>query len=274
MFRRYMVDKRRKINTKNWKFPKADIIEFAPRRTRYCVCIPVINEGQRFMKQLSQMKKEASLADILILDGGSTDGSIKNNFLRRNKVRTLLIKKSLGKLSAQLRMGYAYAIREGYDGVITIDGNGKDDPGAIPDFIKKLDFGFDYIQGSRFIEGGKAVNTPPIRYLAIRIIHAPILSLASGFRYSDTTSGFRAYSKRLIGDSRLQLFREVFNTYEMLAYISARVPRLGLRTTETPITRRYPSKGKVPTKIGGLKGNLDIFVILMKVVFGDFNPKT
>ena len=60
--------------------------------------------------------------------------------------------------------------------VVTIDGNNKDCPLSIGDFIAKLEIGYDLVQGSRFIKGGEHKNTPFFRYIAIRLIHAPMLS--------------------------------------------------------------------------------------------------
>lgn len=42
---------------------------------------------------------------------------------------------------------------QGYEGIVTIDGNDKDDPVAIPQFIEALRQGFDFVQASRFISG-------------------------------------------------------------------------------------------------------------------------
>jgi hypothetical protein len=109
------------------------------------------------------------------------------------------------------------------------------------------------------------------RDLAIRFIHAPMLSLFSGFRWTDTTQGFRAYSRKMLLDARLQPFRDVFMTYELLAYLSYQVPRLGYRCIELPTVRRYP-KGEVPTKISGLKGNLSVLAVLIRTCFGRYNP--
>lgn len=101
-----------------------------------------------------------------------------------------------GGQSAQLRLAFAYAMRQGYEGVVQVDGNNKDGVEAIPGFLDALDTGADYVQGNRFGPGGEQVNTPLVRLLAIRAIHAPLVSLAAGRRLSDTTNGFRAYSRR------------------------------------------------------------------------------
>jgi dolichol-phosphate mannosyltransferase len=263
------------IDTRGWELPNYDVKEFAPRRTKYCVTIPVLNEGARIRAELEEMARCGIplLADILILDGGSSDRSTVPSLLSAHGVRALLLKKGPGKLSSQLRMGYAWAMVQGYEGVITIDGNHKDGVEAIPSFIRELDSGWDFVQGSRFVPGGQAINTPLVRLLAIRGLHAPVLSLSAGFHYTDTTNGFRGYSRRLLLDPRVHPFRNVFASYELLAYMSVRAPRIGHRTKEIPVTRKYPASG-TPTKISFFKGNLDLIRILLKVVTGRFNPET
>lgn len=213
----------------------------------------------------------AAQADVIVVDGGSTDGSLEVKALRGWGVSGLLIKTGPGKLSAQLRCGYAFALDQGYDGIVTIDGNNKDDPEAIPRFIAALEDGVDFVQASRFLEGGVAEGTPKSRDLAIRLIHVPVLRLASGFPWTDTTQGFRAYSRRLLLDPRLQPFRNEFTTYELLAYMSYRAPRIGYRCLELPTARRYP-EGETPTKISGVRGNLSVLGILFKTALGRFNP--
>jgi glycosyltransferase involved in cell wall biosynthesis len=262
------------VDTRGWQLPDYEVTEFAVRATRYCVVIPVLNEGERIRAELEEIARcgISRVLDIVILDGGSSDGSIEPSFLRHTGVRALLVKTGPGRLSAQLRMGYAWAMQEGYEGVVTIDGNNKDGVDAIAAFIPELESGWDFVQGSRFIPGGKAINTPWIRRLAIRMVHAPLLSLSAGFRYTDTTNGFRAYSRRLLLDPRVRPFRNVFATYELLAYLSMRAPRTGHHTKEIAVTRRYPAAG-VPTKISFLKGNLNLLLILFKVVLGRFNPE-
>ena len=256
-----------------WQVPAFDTPLWLGRQYPWCVVIPVINEGERIKSLLTRMARLDidGIADIVIVDGGSTDGSLALESLRANGVRGLLIKTGPGKLSAQLRCAYAFALEQGYDGIVTIDGNDKDDPKAIPRFIQALEEGVDFVQASRFIPGGIAENTPKSRDFAIRWIHAPMLSAFSGFHWTDTTQGFRAYSRKMLLDAKVLPFRDVFVTYELLAYLSYRVPNLGFRCLELPTARRYP-KGKVPTKISSFKGSLSVLYVLVRACLGRFNP--
>jgi glycosyltransferase involved in cell wall biosynthesis len=254
--------------------PSFDTLLWLGRKHAHCVIIPVINEGKRIVNLLARMAALGidQLADIFIVDGGSNDGSLAQERLINMGVRGLLLKTSPGKLSAQLRCAYAFALDEGYEGIVTIDGNDKDDPAAIPRFIQALEQGVDFVQASRFVAGGVAENTPKSRDFAIRFIHAPMLSLASGFKWTDTTQGFRAYSRRLLLDPRISIFRNVFLTYELLAYLSYRAPKLGFLCIELPTVRRYPV-GEVPTKISSVKGNLSVLAVLVRACCGGYDPK-
>ncbi|MDK8263486.1 MULTISPECIES: glycosyltransferase family 2 protein [Pseudomonas] len=257
-----------------WQVPSYSTTFWNGRSRPHCVVIPVINEGERILNLLRRMAaaRIADIADVIIVDGGSTDGSLEPQRLQELGVRGLLVKTAPGKLSSQLRCAYAFVLDEGYTGIVTIDGNDKDDPDAIPRFIDAIEQGYDFVQASRFLAGGVAENTPKSRDFAIRFIHAPMLSLASGFHWTDTTQGFRAYSRAMLLDPRVAPFRDEFTTYELLAYLSYRVPKLGYRCVELPTVRRYP-KGEVPTKISSVRGNLSVLQVLMKACAGHYNPR-
>jgi len=254
--------------------PAFECTEYAPRTCDYVVLIPVINEGERILKELYRAYKHniPDYADIVICDGGSTDDSLQERKLRKLEVNTLLVKKDKGKQGAQLRMGIYWALARGYQGIITIDGNYKDSIEDVPKFIQKLKEGYGFVQGSRFVKGGRAVNTPLIRYLSVRLIHAPIISLAAGQRFTDTTNAFRAYAAEYLSDDRVAPLRDVFMTYELLAYLSVRATQLGYKACEIPVTRAYPKKGKTPTKISFLKGNSELLSILFRTLRGAYNP--
>lgn len=252
--------------------PVHDVVPLAPRRSRYAVCLFVINEADRLHRQLAKMRAVAHGLDVVVADGGSTDDSTDPERLAAAGVRALLVKRGPGRLSAQMRMGLAWCLGEGYDGIVVMDGNDKDDPEALPRFVERLDAGYDHVQGSRYVRGGRAINTPLSRHLAVTFLHAPAVSLAAGRRYTDTTNGFRGYSRRLLEDSRVQPFRDVFTGYELHYYLAIRAARLGLRVAEIPVTRAYPAHGGVPTKIRGIRGNTLILTTLARACLGAFDP--
>lgn len=258
---------------RDWFIPEHEVTFFDKKSGTRAVVIPVVNEGPRIAALLDRMSalKIHALADIIIVDGGSTDGSVEAEKLRAKNVTGLLTYRGPHGLSAQLQVAYAHCLMNGYSSIVTIDGNNKDDPEAIPLFFDKLESGVDFVQGSRFISGGSHKNTPMDRLLAVRLIHAPLLSISSGFRWTDTTQGFRGYTARLLEDKRLSVFRDVFRSYGLLMYITARAPRLGFNVMETGTARNYP-RGKVPTKISSVRGNFALLVDLFRVAAGKYKP--
>jgi dolichol-phosphate mannosyltransferase len=255
-----------------WELPSFKVHEFSRRTSRYCVIVPVLNEGVKFLGQLDKMAEEGFGADIVVADGGSDDGSTEPCELAARGVTALLTKTGPGKLSAQLRMAFAWALSQSYEGAVIIDGNGKDGVAAIPAFLAALDAGFGFVQGSRYAPGGKAINTPLDRHLAVRLFHAPLVSLGAGFRYTDTTNGFRAFSAGFLSDPEVAVFRDIFDTYNLHYYLAIRAPRLGYKVCELPVERCYPAKGRTPTKIAGLRGRLLILRQLWTAVTGGYNP--
>ncbi len=245
---------------------------FRPRMADYCVAVFVLNENGRLHRQLDLMAAPANGLDVIIADGGSTDGSTYEKDLVGRGVNTLLVKTGPGRLGAQMRMAFAWALDRGYQGVITMDGNGKDGAEALPRFQAALQEGYDHVQGSRFLPGGVSENLPLIRGLGLRLIHAPSIRRASGFPYTDTTNGFRAYSARFLADARVALFRDVFVGYELHYYLAIQAARLGFRVTEIPVARRYPAHGPVPTKISPVRGNLRVLRCLFAACLGRYNP--
>lgn len=254
--------------------PDFDCVEYKEKQSKYCLCIPIINEKENIKMELvrARMNKVHTICDIIICDGGSTDGGTDSEMLAALGVRALLTKKGPGKQGAQLRMGFYWALIMGYEGFVTIDGNNKDSIEDVYKFIEKLEAGFDFVQGSRFVKGGQAVNTPISRHLAVKLIHAPVISLTAHEKFTDTTNNFRGYSKKYLTHPLVQPFRNIFKTYELLAYLSTRASQLHLRTCEVPVTRAYPNDGKIPTKISPIKGNALLMKILLENAAGKYNP--
>jgi dolichol-phosphate mannosyltransferase len=232
----------------------------------------VINEGEKLTRQLERMRE--CNADVVIADGGSSDGSTNADTLVHADVNTLLVKTGAGKLGAQMRMAFDWALNRGYAGVIVIDGNGKDSVENIPDFVRALNEGYAFVQGSRFIKGGRHKNTPLLRLLGLKLLHAPMISLAARYLYTDTTNGFRAYSSQFLRDEKTALFRDVFVGYELHYYLAIKAARLGYKVKEIPVSRVYPAKGNIPTKISPIKGNLSILYQLFKTVFDGYDEAT
>lgn len=105
---------------------------------------------------------------------------------------------------------------------------------------------------------------------SVRLIYALVISLTARHRFTDTTNTYRAYSAAYLQDERVPPLRDIFMTYELLAYLSVRSTQLGYRACEIPVTRVYPKKGKIPTKISFFRGNGELMKILVKNLLGAY----
>ena len=256
------------------EIPKYQTVFLNNKKKNFCLIIPVLNEGKNIKNLLNKIYKIklSKKIDVIIIDGGSNDNSLIKKDLKLNSIRGLLVLCDKGKLSSQLRCAYSLALKDDYNGFITIDGNNKDDPKSVLKFIKYLEKGYDFVQASRFISKGRGINTPLLRNFAIKFIHVPLINFFSNFNWTDTTQGFRGYSRRIFKDKAISPFRRVFNSYELLSYLSYQVPRLGYRCIEIPTTRKYP-KGGLPSKIVGIKNHISLLKILIYTCLGFYNPK-
>jgi Glycosyltransferases involved in cell wall biogenesis len=140
-----------------WSVPSFETIFTGERSSDACVIIPIINEGERVLTQLKGMQALGieKKADIMLADGGSTDGSTEQVRLKSLGVNWGVLKTGGGKLYAQLRMAYAFALRQGFEQIVTMDGNNKDDPDTIPAFIDAIKRGCDLCRPRRYLPGAK-----------------------------------------------------------------------------------------------------------------------
>jgi glycosyltransferase involved in cell wall biosynthesis len=261
------------LDDHDWQLPEHKIEELSPKAKDFCIVIPVRNEGERLARQLARMKQFCRECDVVIADGNSTDGCTVTERMRRLEVRTILRLLETGGMSTSMRMAYAYALRQGYLGIIQIDGNDKDGIEAVPEYVRLLRGGTDCVLGSRYLSGGSAVNTPWIRDVAIRLMHAPLISRAAGRRMTDTTNSFRGFSRRYLLDPRVQPFRHIFVSYNLPYYLAVRAARLGYQVEEVPVVRVYPIGEPAPTKIRGMKAYFGIMAELLNTLIGTYNPR-
>lgn len=118
------------------------------------------------------------------------------------RVKCLFFKKSSGCVSCYL-YGFTKALEDGAEYIVEMDGGGSHDPQSIPDFIKKLDEGYDCAFGSRFVEGGGIYNHPLYR----RLLSAGgtiLANLVLGTKLKDMTSGYEAFRREVLENMDLR----------------------------------------------------------------------
>ncbi|MDB2447113.1 hypothetical protein N9W79_00655 [bacterium] len=88
---------------------------FSPKSSKYCIGIPLLNEGSRIKTQLEKMNALGipDIYDVLIFDGNSTDNCCNLELMKRLNVRGVITKLSEGKQGTQFQLGFDFALREG-----------------------------------------------------------------------------------------------------------------------------------------------------------------
>ena len=180
------------------------------------VLIPAYNSAEFLPKLLPDVKSH--VPDILVVDDGSTDAtaeiaeSLGVNLLRHPANR--------GK-GAALKTGFAFALENGYDLVITIDSDGQHQPQYIPAFLQAYEeTGSDIIIGSRIRD--KASMPCPRRFSNWTTSH--LLSLLIRVKIEDLQCGFRLYSRRLLETVRLESDHFELETEIVIKAVQAGMP--------------------------------------------------
>ena len=214
------------------------------------ILVPCLNEGERLIKTVSDLENElGNDFDLILIDGGSTDGSIKQVISTPLKILQSVLITNAGKgLSFDLHAGFKEVLDK-YEYVITLDGNNKDD---VRNLRNIFDFAssnkIDFVQGSRFRPGGISQNLPLDRYIGIKFFISPIISIASRKIFTDPSNQCRIFSKKAI-NLLVKVDISRFKRYDYFFFIPIRLSRSHYLTSEFPVTRSYPRTGKIPTHI-------------------------
>lgn len=203
---------------------------------RTLIIIPALNEEASLAATLKELRDVPIDHDVLVVDDGSTDGTAE-------------VARKAGALSAELpftlgvggavRTGLNYADRRGYGRAVVVDADGQHDPADTPALLEALDRGADVAIGSRFAAGTDDYPVGRVRRQAMRFL-ALILRVLTGERYSDVTSGFRAFDRPAI---------ELLARQYPVEYLADTVEALlivrysGLRVDEIPVRMRPRAGG-------------------------------
>jgi dolichol-phosphate mannosyltransferase len=150
-------------------------------------------------------------------------------------------------VGAAIRTGIEYARSHGYEIIVIMAGNDKDNPQEIPQLLEPIiKEKFDVIQGSRYLgKVGSGGQMPFYRKFATRL-HPWVFSIFSGRHVTDTTNGFRAMRLSIFDDERINLKQSWLDTYELEPYSLWKAITLGYKFKEAFVTKIYP-----PKKLGG-----------------------
>ncbi len=210
--------------------------------------VPTFNEIIGMKTVMPKIKKDW-YDQLIILDGGSTDGTVE---YARKQGYFVHIQKRQG-----IRNGYTEVLScvKG-DVVLTFSPDGNCIPALIPRLIDKVKEGYDMVIASRYFDGAKSDDDDLVTAFG-NWFFTKTINLLHGGKYTDAMGIFRAYRTKLIYD--LELHKDggyttaetLFNTnvsWEPL--LSVRAAKRKLKVAEIP--------GDEPVRIGG-KRKLQIF---------------
>jgi len=167
-----------------------------------------------------------------------------------------------------ISLGLEYACSNGFETAIIMAGNGKDNPQEIPKFLEKVSDGYDYVQGSRFLKGGRYDGLPLRRKIFNRIW--PLFwSIITFRKQTEVTNGFRAYKLRILSDPNIDIYQDWLRGYALEYYIHYKMMTLRYYNfTEIPVSKIYHKKNDY-TKIQPKKHWKQIimppFLLLFKI---------
>jgi len=161
---------------------------------RVLVIVPAYQEEEALPGVLKDLAEEVPDYDVLVVDDGSRDRTAGVAAAFGVPVARLPFNLGVG---GALRVGFLFALRNGYDRAVQFDGDGQHEACEIRRLLAALDAGADLAIGSRFADGGADYPVGRARRSAMRLL-GRIVHLLSGQRLTDTSSGFRAFSAPLI----------------------------------------------------------------------------
>jgi glycosyltransferase involved in cell wall biosynthesis len=197
------------------------------------IIIPAFNESENLGKLLKKISSFVPLKDVLVVDDGSRDKT--STVAKKAGTEVLSFSNNQGKGSA-LRAGFEFAIKRGYEAVITMDADGQHNPSGIPKFLKELKKnGADLIIGTR---EQNLSEMPFLRYLVNKTTSL-VTSILAGTRVSDSQSGYRLIKRNVIKKVTLKTSR-----FQMETEIIVKAAMAGFKIGEIPIETIYFEKFK------------------------------
>ncbi len=198
------------------------------------IVMPVANEGSTMESVVDSILSLGyeNLYLYAVIDSYSKDNTeqiLREYEKKTDRVKCIFYKESKGVISCYLE-GFRIALQDGAEQIIEMDGGGSHQTSEIPQFIEKLNEGYDCVWGSRFIEGGSISSQPLYR----RILSGGgtfLSNLVLGTRYKDMTSGFEGFQRSVLESLNLRKFLSTGHMYQTEMRYYCR----NFRTIEVPI---------------------------------------
>jgi dolichol-phosphate mannosyltransferase len=213
------------------------------------VAIPALNEAGKIGRVLDKLPRDGRF-EAIVVDDGSTDGT--GDEARAHGAALVIRHETRAGVGAAIRSGWLAGIARQRPYLALLSGDDQHDPAELVlAFEALLASGADYVQGSRWIQGGKVVGPTGGRGRGTKI-YSIAFSLLAGRRVSDATNGFRIFRTSLLEDPRIRLDQAWLTSYDLEPYLLFKAIRGGYKVIEHPVTVVYHATEGY-TKMRGLR---------------------
>ena len=201
---------------------------------RILTALPVYNEASHVRGVLDEVRKHAD--HILVVNDGSTDqtAAVLDELSDSINVETHVVNRGYG---AALSTAFEYAVRYGYDTLVTIDCDGQHQPALIGEIAELIDDPYapaDMVSGSRYLRQFDGNSLPPEDRRAVNMQITRCLNEKLGFRITDAFCGFKAYRVSSLSDLDLTV-----PGYAMPLQLWVQAADLNWKISEFPIPLVY-----------------------------------
>lgn len=158
------------------------------------IIIPAYNEAENIAAVIKRIEEVVPEFDYVIVNDCSKDDTEK--ICKNLHFHFMSLPVNLG-IGGGVQTGYRYALHNGYDVAVQMDGDGQHDPLYLNRLVMPLINGeADIVIGSRYITG-EGFQSTELRRMGIRFL-SNLIYITSGIRVKDVTSGYRAVNRKFI----------------------------------------------------------------------------
>lgn len=219
--------------------------------------VPAYNEQDAIGRVIDELRAFDSELDVVVVDDASHDSTAER--ARAHGAKVVCLPFNLG-IGGAVQTGFRYAADRGYDLAARVDGDGQHDPAELGPLVDIVVAGeADICVGSRFA-GADGYRSSATRRIGIRIL-ARTLTLLTGQRMTDTTSGFQVLNRKAI-----ELFAADYPHDYPEVEAALMLHKHRLRMAETPVRMRERAAGQ--SSIRGFRTVYYMFKVMLAILIG------
>lgn len=236
----------------------------AESATKKLAIVPAYNEEGAIARVVNAIREATPEFDVVVIDDGSTDHTARE--ADNAGARVVIHPINLG-IGGAVQSGYQFALANGYDMAVQIDGDGQHPASELPKLVERLEAepAVDLVYGSRFLGEGGYKQT--FARKAGIVVFSTVLSVITRQKVTDPTSGFRLANHKAIA-----LFaRDYPHDYPEVEAILM-MHRHALKTAEVPVRMDLRESGR--SSITPIHSGYYMLKVLLAVFVGLFRSRT